>query len=47
MPFSTNYVNTGDWTTILGPEVQKYIAKQSTKADLAKAFESYYTSHKN
>jgi raffinose/stachyose/melibiose transport system substrate-binding protein len=47
MPFSTNFVNTGDWTTILGPEVQKYIAKQSTKADLAKAFESYYTSHKN
>lgn len=45
IPFSTNYINTGDWTTILGPEVQKYIAKQETKADLAKAFESYYTSH--
>jgi len=47
VPFSTNYINTGDWTTILGPEVQKYIAKQSTKADLAKAFESYYKSHQN
>lgn len=45
MPFSTNYINTGDWTTILGPEVQKYIGKQSSKADLAKAFESYYKSH--
>lgn len=45
LPFSTNYINTGDWTTILGPEVQKYIAKQGTKADLAKAFENYYKSH--
>ncbi|WP_052806932.1 ABC transporter substrate-binding protein [Mesobacillus subterraneus] len=46
LPFSTNYINTGDWTTILGPEVQKYIAKQSSRADLAKAFENYYKSNK-
>ncbi|UOF92515.1 ABC transporter substrate-binding protein [Fodinisporobacter ferrooxydans] len=45
MPFSTNYINPADWTTIIGPEVQKYIAKQETRADLAKAIESYYTSH--
>lgn len=45
LPFSTNYINTGDWTTILGPEVQKYIAKQSSREDLAKAFENYYKSH--
>ncbi|KXG44614.1 ABC transporter substrate-binding protein [Tepidibacillus decaturensis] len=46
MPFTTNYVNTGDWTTIIGPEVQKYIAGQQSRADLAKAFESYYKSYK-
>ncbi|MCP8971274.1 ABC transporter substrate-binding protein [Ectobacillus ponti] len=46
MPFTTNYVNTGDWTTILGPEVQKYIGKQSSRADLAKAFETYYKNQK-
>lgn len=45
MPFSTNYINTGDWTTILGPEVQKYIAGQQSRNDLAKAFENYYKSH--
>lgn len=45
MPFSTNYINTGDWTTILGPEVQKYIANQSKREDLAKAFETYYKTH--
>lgn len=44
MPFSTNYINTGDWNSILGPEIQKYIAKQSSKEDLAKAIQSYYTS---
>lgn len=46
MPFSTNYINAGDWPTTIGPEVQKYIAKQESRAALAKAFESYYKSHK-
>ncbi|MDP4084459.1 MAG: ABC transporter substrate-binding protein [Bacillota bacterium] len=45
MPFSTNYINAGDWPTTIGPEVQKYIAKQESRADLAKAFENYYKSH--
>lgn len=42
LPFSTNYVNAADWSTLIGPEVQKYIAKQSTRSDLAKAIEDYY-----
>lgn len=45
MPFSTNYINTSDWSTIIGPEVQKYIGKQESRKDLAKALESYYKSH--
>lgn len=44
MPFTTNYINAGDWPTTIGPEVQKYIAKQESRADLAKAFENYYKS---
>ncbi|NRD77925.1 carbohydrate ABC transporter substrate-binding protein [Bacillus sp. BRMEA1] len=47
MPFSTNYINPADWSTIIGPEVQKYIGKQESRADLAKALESYYTSHQD
>lgn len=46
MPFSTNYINAADWPTLIGPEVQKYIAKEESRADLAKAFLTYYKSHK-
>jgi raffinose/stachyose/melibiose transport system substrate-binding protein len=45
MPFTTNYINAADWPTTIGPEVQKYIGKQGTREDLAKAFVSYYKSH--
>ncbi|WP_066365291.1 ABC transporter substrate-binding protein [Neobacillus fumarioli] len=45
MPFSTNYINPSDWSTIIGPEVQKYIGKQESRKDLAKFLESYYKSH--
>ncbi|WP_139902059.1 ABC transporter substrate-binding protein [Clostridium thermarum] len=44
--FSTNYVDTAEYMNTLGPEVQKYIGKKSTRADLAKAFETYYKSKK-
>lgn len=44
MPFTTNYVTASDYQTILGPDVQKYIAGKETRADLAKAFETYYKS---
>lgn len=46
MPFSTNYVSASDYQTILGPDVQKYISKNETRADLAKAFTAYYASKK-
>ncbi len=46
MPFSTNYVNANDYQTIIAPDVQKYIAKQESRADLAKAFQNYYASKK-
>ena len=42
MPFSTNYVNAGDYYSILAPEVQKYIDKVYTREDLANAFKAYY-----
>jgi raffinose/stachyose/melibiose transport system substrate-binding protein len=42
MSFTTNYVNASDWFTLLGPEVQKFIDKKSTAADLAKAITDYY-----
>jgi raffinose/stachyose/melibiose transport system substrate-binding protein len=44
MPFSTNYVNTADYMNKLGPDIQKYIDKKETRADLAKAFTAYYKS---
>ena len=44
MPFSTNYVSASEYMNTLGPDIQKYIAKQETRADLAKAFETYYKS---
>lgn len=46
MPFSTNYVNSSEYMNTLGPDVQKYIAKKETRADLAKAFTTYYKSKK-
>ena len=42
MPFSTNYINAGEWSTIVGPEVQKYIAGEITREDLAVFFEDYF-----
>lgn len=42
MPFSTNYVSAADYGNILGPDVQKYIAKEETREDLANAFIAYY-----
>jgi raffinose/stachyose/melibiose transport system substrate-binding protein len=43
MPFTTNFVNASDWFNILGADVQKFIDKKSTAADLAKAITEYYT----
>jgi raffinose/stachyose/melibiose transport system substrate-binding protein len=45
MPFSTNYINASDWPTTVGPEVQKYIAKQETRDQLAKYLENYFQTH--
>jgi raffinose/stachyose/melibiose transport system substrate-binding protein len=47
MPFTTNYVNATDYMNILGPDVQKYIAKKETRKDLANAFAKYYKSISN
>lgn len=44
MTFATNYINTADWMNILGPEIQKYIDKKETRADLAKAYADYFSS---
>ncbi|WP_123042026.1 ABC transporter substrate-binding protein [Cohnella candidum] len=46
MPFSTNYVVADDWFKIIGPDVQKYIVKKESRADLAKAIQTYCTSKK-
>lgn len=46
MPFSTNYVVADDWMKIIGPDVQKYIAKKESREDLAKAIKAYYASKK-
>lgn len=46
MPFSTNYVTAEDWMNIIGPDVQKYIVKKETKAELANAIQAYYASKK-
>lgn len=45
MPFSTNYINASDWSTIVGPEVQKYIAKQESRTQLAQDLETYFKTH--
>lgn len=42
MPFSSNYIIPSDWHNILGADVQKYIAKKESRADLAKAIQAYY-----
>ncbi|MDZ5471692.1 ABC transporter substrate-binding protein [Bacillus sp. 31A1R] len=42
MHFTTNFINAADWPTTVGPEVQKLIAKQSSKEDLAKYMENYF-----
>ncbi len=47
MPFSTNYINASDWSTIVGPDVQKYIGGQESRAQLAKDLENYFQTHKN
>lgn len=47
MPFSTNYINTADWSTIIGPDVQKYIAGQESRTQLAQDFKNYYKTHQN
>lgn len=46
LPFSTNYVVADDWFKIIGPDVQKYLVKKETRADLAKAIQTYYTTKK-
>lgn len=46
MPFSSNYVKVEDWGNILAPDIQKYIAQKESRADLAKAIETYYKSQK-
>lgn len=48
LPFSTNYVSAGDYYSIVGPEIQKYIdraASGSTRADLADAYKNYYAEY--
>jgi len=46
VPFSTNYINAADYGSILGADVQKYISKKETRAELAKAFVEYYKTKK-
>lgn len=45
MPFSTDFINAGDWSTMIGPDVQKYIAGEQSREDLAKVFVNYYKEH--
>jgi raffinose/stachyose/melibiose transport system substrate-binding protein len=42
VPFSTNYINAGDYFNIVGPAVQKYLAKKSSRTQLAKTIEDYH-----
>ncbi|MDD2533909.1 MAG: ABC transporter substrate-binding protein [Eubacteriales bacterium] len=42
LDFPTNYVSAGDYYNILGPSVQAYINKDSTREELATAFTDYY-----
>lgn len=42
LPFSTNYISAGDYFSILGPEVQKYIGGVINRDELAAAYQTYY-----
>ncbi len=42
LPFSTNYITPGDYSSIIGPEVQQYIDNLYTREDLAEAYQAYY-----
>lgn len=46
VPFSTNYIVSGDYFNVIGPEVQKYIAGKLSRAELAAAIEKYHASKK-
>jgi raffinose/stachyose/melibiose transport system substrate-binding protein len=46
MPFSTNFINGGDYFNKVGPEVQKYIDKKIDRAALAKFYEDYHATLK-
>ncbi|MBW5446498.1 carbohydrate ABC transporter substrate-binding protein [Cohnella sp. CFH 77786] len=46
LPFTNNYIYGDDWFKLIGPEVQKYIVKKVSRADLAKFIQDYYTSKK-
>jgi raffinose/stachyose/melibiose transport system substrate-binding protein len=46
VPFSTNYINASEWSTTVGPEVQKFIAKESKREELAKFIEDNFKNQK-
>lgn len=46
MPFSTNYINGGDYFNKVGPEVQKFIDKKIDRAQLAQFYEDYHATLK-
>ncbi|WP_411343152.1 ABC transporter substrate-binding protein [Paenibacillus sp. WLX1005] len=46
LPFSSNYVKVEDWGSILAPDIQKYIAKKETRAELAQVIQNYYKNQK-
>lgn len=46
MPFTTNYVVADDWFKLIGPDVQKLLVKEETRADLAKVIKTYYANKK-
>jgi raffinose/stachyose/melibiose transport system substrate-binding protein len=46
MPFTTNYVNASEWSTTIGAEVQKHIAKESKREDLAKYMQDFFKNEK-
>lgn len=46
LSFTNNYIMGDDWATIIGPEIQKYIAKKESRTDLAKFIQNYYTKTK-
>lgn len=44
--FSSSFIAPGDHWSVMGAQLQKYMAGQSTKADVATALNSYWTSQK-